>query len=112
VWFGGQSVEGLAETLVIAGGSVSVTVTVNEHVAEYPIPFVAEQLTVVVPTGNADPDDGVHVTVGVGDPPEETVNVTTAEQLPGSLSLLIFDGHAIEGGESAVVYVSGPSPAL
>jgi hypothetical protein len=44
---------------VTVGACVSLTVTVNEHVG----PAVVEQLTVVVPTGNVEPEAGVHVTV-------------------------------------------------
>jgi hypothetical protein len=38
-------------------------VTVNEHVAVFPAPSVAVQVTVVVPTGNADPDGGTQAAV-------------------------------------------------
>ena len=44
---------------VIAGGYVSLTVTVNEQLG----PVDEVQLTVVVPTGKNDPEGGVHVTV-------------------------------------------------
>src|SRR5437016_6248945 len=39
------------------------TVTVNEHEAELPETSRAVQLTVVIPAGKTDPDDGLHVTV-------------------------------------------------
>ena len=41
----------------------SYTVTVKLQVAVLPEVSVATQLTVVVPTGNTDPDAGVHTTV-------------------------------------------------
>ena len=51
VWFAGH---------VIVGGWVSLTVTVNVQLVG---PSVAEQVTVVVPTGKNEPDAGEHVTV-------------------------------------------------
>ena len=44
------------------GGVASCTVTVKDPDAGFPCESVAEQLTVVVPSGNEDPDGGVHVT--------------------------------------------------
>ena len=44
---------------VIVGGCVSVTVTVKLQLG----PVVVLQVTVVVPFGNVDPDEGAHVTV-------------------------------------------------
>ena len=41
--------------------SVNVTVTVNEAVPSFPSASDAVHVTVVVPTGNNDPDAGVHV---------------------------------------------------
>lgn len=52
----------LSPTVMFAGhviAHVAVTVTVNEHDG----PAVVEQFTVVVPTGNDEPEAGVHVTV-------------------------------------------------
>ena len=48
---------------VMVGGVISVNVTVTVNVAEpmFPSPSVAVHVTVVVPTGNNDPDAGVHV---------------------------------------------------
>jgi hypothetical protein len=43
---------------VIVGGSVSITVTVNEQVA----PVAVEQWTAVVPLGKNEPEAGVHMT--------------------------------------------------
>jgi hypothetical protein len=39
------------------------TVTVNEQQLELPALSVAQQVTVVTPTGKTDPEGGVHVTV-------------------------------------------------
>ena len=50
---------------VITGGVVSrTTVTVNVQVALFPKASVAVQVTVVVPTGNGDPDAGTQMTLG------------------------------------------------
>jgi hypothetical protein len=42
------------------GASVSLTVTLNEHVAVFPAPSVAVHVTTVVPTANELPDAGEH----------------------------------------------------
>jgi hypothetical protein len=55
------------------GASVSLTVTVNEQLDMLPEASVTEQVTVVVPTGNVEPDAGLHV----------------GEPTPGQLSLTI-----------------------
>jgi len=47
---------------VIAGGCVSLTVTVNEHIAVLPEASVAVHVTVVTPLLNVDPLAGTHVT--------------------------------------------------
>jgi len=44
---------------IIAGFCVSLTVTVNEQLAELPLASVTVQLTVVVPFWKVEPDDGV-----------------------------------------------------
>ena len=51
---------------VIAGGSVSLTVTVNVHRLVLPEASVATQVTVVTPFGNVEPDAGEHATVTPG----------------------------------------------
>ena len=58
------------------GACVSLIVTVNEQLAELPLASVTEQLTVVVPFGNVEPDDGLH----------------TGEPTPGQLSLTVGAG--------------------
>jgi hypothetical protein len=47
---------------VTVGASVSLTVTVKVHMPTLPAASVAEQVTVVVPTGKAEPDAGEQVT--------------------------------------------------
>jgi hypothetical protein len=51
---------------VIIGGSVSLTVTVNEHVAVFPDASVAVQVTVVVPSWKVEPEAGTHIAVTPG----------------------------------------------
>ena len=48
----------------MAGAWVSLTVTVNEHIAELPDGSVAVQVTVVVPTAKNEPEAGVQVPAG------------------------------------------------
>ena len=48
---------------MMVGGSVSKTVTVKEHEAVPPQGSVTVQVTVVVPMGKKDPDEGVQETV-------------------------------------------------
>jgi hypothetical protein len=45
----------IAGQLLMTGSSVSVTTTLNEHVAISPFTSVAVYVTVVVPTGNTSP---------------------------------------------------------
>src|SRR6266511_2730256 len=87
----------------ILGGSVSLTVTVNEQLERLPAPSVAVQVTVVVPVGKNEPDAGAHtkltgsgqlsVAVGAG-------KVTTAPHWPGSLSFTIWAGQLPIAGSS------------
>jgi len=46
---------------VIAGGCVSVIVTVNEQLFELPAASLTVQVTVVVPFAKVEPDAGAHV---------------------------------------------------
>jgi hypothetical protein len=84
---------------VIAGFSVSLTVTVNEQEAVLPDVSVAVQFTVVVPFGKVEPDAGVQLVVTPG---QLSVvvgeNVTTAEHWPGSVGFVIGAGQVIVGG--------------
>src|SRR5918993_5935581 len=56
------SAAGGADGSVNSGGMVSCTLTVNEPVASFPAASVAEQLTVVVPNANIEPQVRSHVT--------------------------------------------------
>src|SRR2546421_12198564 len=54
-----------AGTPLIAGGVVSLTVTLNDAVALLPAPSVAVQMTVVVPNGKVEPGGGEQLTGSV-----------------------------------------------
>ena len=82
--------------LLIVGGWLSTTTTLNEQL-EMPQLFEAVQFTVVVPTGNAVPDAGVHTTVGVGVPDAVGAKVTTVEHWPGSAFVVMLPGQVICG---------------
>src|SRR5438270_5045910 len=56
LWFGGQRLLGDAVIETMVGGVVSRTVTVNEPCAVLLCVSVAVHCTVVVPSGNVDPD--------------------------------------------------------
>ena len=67
---------------LMVGAWVSLTVTVNEQLAELPDPSLTVQFTVVTPFGNVEPDAGEHT--GVLTPEQLSVAVafgyvTTAE---------------------------------
>jgi hypothetical protein len=77
---------------LMVGACVSFTVTVNDALPEFPAASLTEQLTVVVPFGNSEPEAGLQdgeptpgqlsLTVGV--------NVTSAEHSFGSVFCVIF----------------------
>jgi hypothetical protein len=76
-----------------------VTVTLNDPDAELPALSLAEQVTVVVPSGNVEPEAGVHVT---GTEPStgseaEAVNLTTAP-LALVAGTVMSDGSVKVGG--------------
>jgi hypothetical protein len=80
------------------GNWLSLTVTVKLQLLVFPLKSVATLFTVVVPTTNVLPEEGVDTTVN----PKQlsvavTANVTTALQLFGSLLCVIFVGHVITG---------------
>lgn len=87
---------------LIVGFSTSVTVTVNEHAALFPLPSTALKETVVVPTAKTEPlaPPAVCVTTGVPqlsllDAPRK---LTAAPHRPASLPTEIFAGQLIDGG--------------
>lgn len=90
------------------GPWLSATVTVKVQVEFGLTPFVAVQVTVVVPLANALPDAGEQVTVGIGQPVAEgVVKVTAAVQSPGSVLVVMLVGQAPIVGASRTVVVAG-----
>jgi len=97
----------LADAVVLAGqltvgGSLSLTLTVNEQEAVLPEASVAVQVTVVVPFKKVEPDGGLQLTVAPG---QLSVTVaeklTTAEHWPGSVLVTMLAGQEIVGGVSS-----------
>jgi hypothetical protein len=88
---------------VLSCKHTSNVVTTKLHIDIFPDASVPVHITVVVPTGNVDPDGGVHtngfapsgqlsVTTGSG-------YVTTTPMLPGAgVIAVVFDGQTIVGG--------------
>lgn len=71
-------------------------------------PFVAVQVTVVVPLANALPEAGEQVTVGDGHPVAVgVVNVTAAVQSPASVLVVMLVGQLPIVGASRTVVVAG-----
>src|ERR1044071_1495296 len=103
----------------IVGGSTSFTVTSKLQAGDRPVVGLsANELTVVVPTGNALPEAGVDCAVTSGHMPSTTgANDTAALHSPGALGTAIGAGHWIVGtgsgkfGVRASVTVSPPSMA-
>jgi len=80
---------------------VSLTVTVNEQFDALPDASATLQVTVVVPFGNVEPDDGEHV--GVPTPEQLSLTtgagkLTTALHWPVVLPVTMFAGHVMLGG--------------
>src|SRR5262249_14574480 len=84
---------------VIVGGCVSTTVTVNEQLAWAPDGAVAEQVTVVTPFENGDPDSGEHETVVPSEhtPPTVGLKLTARVHCPGSVLTLMLAGQVSWG---------------
>src|SRR5258705_3556843 len=72
---------------VIRGSSVSVTITLNVFVTEFPLASIARQVTTLVPLLNVDPEGGTQTTSNwpgqLSLAPES--KFTTAVQVPGSV---------------------------
>src|SRR5215831_412417 len=82
----------------------SVTVTVKLHIPVFPCEFVAEQITVVTPAGNANGEligTLAIVQVGFRAPSHRslavTVKLTVAVVLPGSLTVTMLPGQVTVG---------------
>src|SRR5947207_15754125 len=91
---------------LMAGGSLSFTVTVKLHVAVLPAVSVTRNTFVVTPTGKADPLAIPPVCVVTAPPPFPTRRssdlVTTALHRLASTLATMFDGQLITGGSLSV----------
>jgi len=79
---------------VIAGGCVSLTVTVNTQLSGPALLFDL-QVTVVAPTGKKEPEAGEQITVPQVPVVAGALYVTAAPHWFGSFDLVILDGQAI-----------------
>jgi|ERR1051325_3261776 hypothetical protein len=86
----GQAIVGLLQSL---------TVTVKLQWPWLPVPSVAVQLTVVVPSEKAEPEAGEQLTLGDWEQLSEalTENVTLEEHWPAALHTVMLPGQAIVG---------------
>ena len=83
----------------MVGDWSSVTFTVNLQVP----PPDSLQVTVVVPTGKAEPEAGLHVNVPQSPVVVGAGKVTTAAHASGSLGLVMSAGHVITQGCAGMV---------
>jgi hypothetical protein len=113
------------EGQVIVGACVSLTVTEKEHVEVLSAASVAVQVTMDVPSGNAEPEGGVQVGAGLEQlsTTRGAEYVTTTEFCPGGAEVEILPEHVIRGavvsftvtlneqlGPSSAVHVTGVTP--
>src|SRR3954452_10189173 len=83
------------------GGVVSTTVIVNKAAAVFPWASVAEQVTVVTPSGNVEPDAGIQGTLAIGPSRLSTAvggRKFAFEPLGAFASLLMFAGTSLSTG--------------
>jgi hypothetical protein len=76
---------------------LSTTVTVNEQVEVLPFASVAVEFTVVVPTGNKEPEAGTLTTDEEQLSVEVTEKLTAAPHTPGVVFTVIFAGQVMTG---------------
>ena len=89
----------IAPGQLMAGGCVSITVTVNVHVLLLPLLSRAVLVTVVTPMGNARPLGGLLVRLVTAQLSVAlTVNVTLLTHTPGAALTVIGPGQLIAGG--------------
>jgi hypothetical protein len=88
---------------LVVGGSLSLTVTLNEQLLSLPLASRAVQTTRVVPLPNRVPEGGAQVVDAREQLSDEVAaNVTLASQRPGSVEATIFAGQAITGSSLSV----------
>lgn len=76
--------------------------TANEHCAVFPELSIAVQVAFVVPTGNVDPEGGLHTTFTPGQLSDAVAAKLTTLLMAGghvaSAAMLMLAGHVIIGG--------------
>lgn len=83
----------------IVKAALAVTVTAKLHVETLPAASVAVQVTVVVPTGKAEPDGGWQTTLTPGQLSVAlTVKVTVADEAAGAAATVMSAGQVMTGG--------------
>jgi len=98
----------------IVGSCVSLTVTVNEQLDEFPEESATLQVTVVVPFANVAPDAGEHE--GVPTPGQLSLAagagyVTAAEHADGAFGTVMLAGQVIEGACVSFTVTVNEQPA-
>jgi hypothetical protein len=91
------------DVIVTTGAVVSFTVTVKDFgVAGLPAASVAVHVTVVVPSGNCEPDEGVHAgiteTLVAPEPSVAVAAYETETDVPLAIDWVMFAGTVIVGG--------------
>ena len=87
---------------LIVGGDASCTVTVKVSVAVFPSASDAVQVTVVVPTGNKEPDDGEQVGPEVTPISSDAVTLNvTARPAELEVEFVMLGGTFTVGGSDA-----------
>jgi hypothetical protein len=103
----------ISEGAVRTGPSLSLTVTLNAPVSVLAEASVAVQFTIVVPTGNAEPEGGTQDTVA---PTQLSVAVavklTVAVHCPAALATVISDGTVSTGSSASLTVTLKPVPAV
>jgi hypothetical protein len=92
------------------GAWLSVTITSNEHVDEFPAASVAVKVIIVIPTGNVEPDGKPDVctieTPGQLSEADGAIHDTIALHKPGLLLEIISNGQLVNNGDSPSVTVT------
>jgi hypothetical protein len=91
-----------AGTLLITGGDVSLTVTVNDAVEVLPLVSFAVQVTLVAPSGNVKPEAGAQLTVAASSGSEAVTVYETGAPLASTADAVIGPGVVIVGAVTSL----------
>src|ERR1041385_6948584 len=95
---GGQIDDGDTDLVVNTGPSRSATVTWNVPCAKLPCASVALHGTIVVPSGNVEPDDGVHVTTSEMSTRSDALALQVAIAPDGPVALIVKSPGSVSEG--------------